>query len=89
MTNWSSWKKKVTIILSEGIFFNICVFFQCISVWNKLSEYIAFYITEDITSAEPFQKNWAMPEKIQTGHGGWGHGISRGLEERACGNSVG
>ena len=32
---------------------------------------------------------WAIPEKKQTrwGRGGWGHGISRSVEERTCGNS--
>ena len=32
---------------------------------------------------------WAIPEKKKTrwGRGGWGHGISRSVEERTCGNS--
>ena len=30
--------------------------------------------------------NRAIPEKNEKG-GGWGHGISRGIEERKCGNS--
>ena len=35
-------------------------------------------------------KELAIPGKIQTGGGGsWGHGISRGIEERACENSRG
>ena len=31
---------------------------------------------------------WAIPEK-KTNRGGWGHGISRGIEQRICGNSRG
>ena len=40
------------------------------------------------------QCQWAVPEKILTGDKkeggvGWGHGISRGIAERNCGNSRG
>ena len=38
----------VTFILPEGNFFNIC-FISMYSVLNKLSEYIYFYISKDIT----------------------------------------
>ena len=31
----------------------------------------------------------AIPEKKPNREKGWGHGISRGIEERACGNSGG
>ena len=34
-------------------------------------------------------KELAIPGKIQTGGGSWGHGISRGIEETACENSRG
>ena len=32
---------------------------------------------------------WAIQEKKQGGGGGWGQGISRDNEERACENSTG
>ena len=31
--------------------------------------------------------DWAIPEKKSKQGGGWAHGISRGIEERVCGNS--
>ena len=33
--------------------------------------------------------HWAIPEKIQTSGRGWGHRISRSIEEKNCGNSRG
>ena len=46
------WKKCifVSLNLSEGSFFNICVFISMYSVFNKLSEYIQFCISKNITS---------------------------------------
>ena len=34
-------------------------------------------------------KEWAIPEKKANMGWGLGHGISRGIEEKACGNSRG
>ena len=42
-----------------------------------------------IKSTSKQKLKWAIPEKIQTGEEGGGHRISRGSEEKACGNSRG
>ena len=47
---------------------------------NLFSEYVEW-------SSKSYKK-WPMSEKFQTG-GGQGHGISSGIEERACENSRG
>ena len=39
----------VPFVLSEGIFFNICVFISMYSVLNTLSEYAYFYMLKIIT----------------------------------------
>ena len=36
-----------------------------------------------------YQEQWAIPDKIQTGDGGWGHSFSKGTKERTCGNFKG
>ena len=51
---WSPWKKQKTIfvpfILSERIFFNICVLSQCIVYWIHFQDMPYFVIPKNITS---------------------------------------
>ena len=54
LMSWSSRKKNerifCTVSFAEGIFFDICVLSQCISVLKTISEITYVYITKNITS---------------------------------------